>query len=400
MPWSSRRQRQRRSSPQLIAATLIATIGVSLATVGASANPDIKSKREQAKAILAQVQQIDAEVGDAAERWNGANYKLAQISAELSSTRRYLAFAQLQLKISRTRAGARLRELYMHGERASAVEVILGAKSLDDVLERIDAANRITAQDARLVTGLKRYRATVASKERQLATTRNAQEETVRQRAAEKRAIESKLAERKRLLASVQDEVSRLEAEERRRQAALRRRALAELARQRQLAAEQARAAATAQQLAQEAAQPGEGDTTTIQPLPESAPIPAPPPADASKGAQVVAIAMQYLGVPYVWGGGSPSTGFDCSGFTMFVFAQVGVSLPHYAAAQYGMGVPVSRDQLQPGDLVFFHNLGHMGMYIGGGNFIHAPHTGDVVKIYSIYDANYMAGWVGARRVL
>jgi len=399
--WSSRRQRQRRSS-QLIAATLVASIGLSLAAVGASANPDLKSKREQAKAVLAEVQRIDAEVGDAAERWNGANYKLAQISAELSSTRRYLVFAQSQLKISRARAGARLRELYMHGERASAVEVILGAKSLDDVLERIDAANRITAQDARLVRELERYRTTVAAKKERLAKARAAQVEIVRQRAAEKHAIEAKLAERKRLLASVQDEVRQLEAEERRRQAELRRQALAELARQRQLAAEQARAAAAAQQRPQEAPQPDAqpGDPTTIQALPENAPIPVAPPADASKGAQVVAIAIQYLGAPYVWGGASPSTGFDCSGFTMFVFAQIGISLPHYAAAQYGMGVPVSKDQLQPGDLVFFHNLGHMGMYIGSGNFIHAPHTGDVVKISSVDDANYAAGWVGARRVL
>src|SRR5262249_3236047 len=113
---------------------------------------------------------------------------------------------------------------------------------------------------------------------------------------------------------------------------------------------------------------------------PPSAPvdIPAAPPADAGRGAQVVAIAMQYLGVPYVWGSASPSGGFDCSGLTMYVYAQIGISLPHYAAAQYGMGVAVSREDLQPGDLVFFRNLGHMGMYIGGGSFIHAPHTGDV----------------------
>jgi peptidoglycan DL-endopeptidase CwlO len=114
----------------------------------------------------------------------------------------------------------------------------------------------------------------------------------------------------------------------------------------------------------------------------------------------VVAIAMRYLGVPYRWGGASPSTGFDCSGLTMYVFAQIGVSLPHYAAAQYGMGTPVSRDELAPGDLVFFRGLGHMGMYIGGGNFIHAPQTGDVVKISSLNEPYRVANWVGARRVL
>ena len=105
---------------------------------------------------------------------------------------------------------------------------------------------------------------------------------------------------------------------------------------------------------------------------------------------------MRYLGVPYVWGGASPR-GFDCSGFTMYVYAQVGVSLPHNAAAQFGMGTPVSQGQLEPGDLVFFYGLGHVGLYIGGGSFIHAPHTGDVVKISSL--SSYGSAYVGARRI-
>lgn len=103
---------------------------------------------------------------------------------------------------------------------------------------------------------------------------------------------------------------------------------------------------------------------------------------------------MQYLGILHVWGAASPSVGFNCSGLTSYVFAQVRVSLPHYAAAQYGYGVAVSKDQLQAGDLVFFRSLGHMGMYIGGGSFIHAPRTGDVVKISSLSTATTRpTGW-------
>ena len=104
---------------------------------------------------------------------------------------------------------------------------------------------------------------------------------------------------------------------------------------------------------------------------------------------------MQELGKPYVWGAAGPSY-FDCSGLVMYVYAQVGVSLPHNAAAQYGYGSPVSYGDLQPGDLVFFEGLGHVGIYIGGGQFIHAPHTGDVVKISSLSDHG---GYVGARRL-
>ncbi|TMK28895.1 MAG: NlpC/P60 family protein [Actinobacteria bacterium] len=106
---------------------------------------------------------------------------------------------------------------------------------------------------------------------------------------------------------------------------------------------------------------------------------------------------MRYLGVPYVWGGSTPS-GFDCSGFVMYVFAQIGVSLPHSSYVQYGMGVPVSMSQLQPGDLVFFAGASHVGIYIGGGQFIHAPHTGDVVKISSL-SGWYASTFAGGRRI-
>ncbi len=120
--------------------------------------------------------------------------------------------------------------------------------------------------------------------------------------------------------------------------------------------------------------------------------------AHASRGARVVATAKRYLGTPYRWGGASPATGFDCSGFVMYVYAKFGVSLPHNAAAQYGYGRPVSRAQLRPGDLVFFDGLGHDGIYVGGGRFIHSPHTGDVVKISSL-SGWYADTYVGARRL-
>jgi cell wall-associated NlpC family hydrolase len=376
---------------------LVGALAALLGAVGATANPSIQDKRAQAQAILEQVQQLDGQVGDAAERWNGANYKLGQISAELDGAKQDLVRAKAGVKTSQARVGARLRELYVNGESAGMVEVLLGAKSLQEIVDGLDMTSRVANQDARIVRELKTYRERVTARKAQLVTARAQQAEVVQQRAAEKQAIEAKLAERKQLLSSVQAEVQRLVAEEQARQAELRRQAQARLAQQ------QAAAAAATQQAADQARLNAAAAATAIDPVtapsvdvaPSDASIPVAPPADASKGAQVVSIAMQYLGIPYVWGGASPSSGFDCSGLTMYVFAQVGVSLPHYAAAQYGYGVPVSRDQLQPGDLVFFHGLGHMGMYIGG-----APHTGDVVKISSLYESYYAATWVGARRVL
>ena len=384
---------------------ILALLGVLVSlfgAAGATANPSIDEKRAQAQAILEQVQQLDGEVGDAAERWNGANYKLGQIGAELDTTRKDLVRAKAGVKTSQARAGARLRELYVNGESAGAIEVLLGAKSLQEIMDGLDLTSRVTQQDGRIVRELKTYREQVDKRKAELVTARAQQAEVVQQRAAEKQVIEAKLTERKQLLSSVQAEVQRLVAEEQARQAELRRQAQARLAQQ------QAAAAAARQQAAEQArlsSQPATSEVpaTAIDPVATPAADPVisvAPPADASKGAQVVAIAMQYLGIPYRWGAASPSAGFDCSGLTMYVFNQVGVSLPHYAAAQYGLGVAVSKDQLQAGDLVFFRGLGHMGMYIGGGNMIHAPRTGDVVKISSIYESYYVANWVGARRVL
>jgi len=120
-----------------------------------------------------------------------------------------------------------------------------------------------------------------------------------------------------------------------------------------------------------------------------------------SIGSRAAAIAERYLGVPYVWGGASPLAGFDCSGLTMYIYARLGISLTHYTGAQFTQGLRLSREQLEPGDLVFFDGAAdpqHEGIYIGGGRFVHAPHTGDVVKISSLDEAGYGFGFVGAVR--
>jgi peptidoglycan DL-endopeptidase CwlO len=390
-PSSHEHARARSLAVALVLAGVIAAL---LLAGGADANPSIQDKQAQAAAILTQVQELDAEVGDAAERWNGANYKLGQISAQLDEAKRDLVRARRGVELSQARAGARLRELYMSGDPAGPVEVILGAADLQEILAGLDMSSRIARQDGRIIKELETYRRRVIAREGQLTTARARQGEVVQQRAAEKAAIEAKLAERRQLLSSVEAEVRQLVAAERRRQAELRRQAQARLAEQ------QAVAAAARRQAEERAQLDALSSSGVTAPAGEATiDIPAAAPADAGRAAQVVSIAMQYLGVPYVWGGASPS-GFDCSGLTSFVYAQIGVSLPHFAAAQYGYGASVSRDDLQPGDLVFFHGLGHMGMYIGGGSFVHAPHTGDVVKISSIYEGYYSTNWVGARRVL
>jgi len=119
-------------------------------------------------------------------------------------------------------------------------------------------------------------------------------------------------------------------------------------------------------------------------------------------GARAASMASRYLGIPYVWGGATPAGGFDCSGLMLYVYAELGVPLSHYAAFQFHEGARIPAAELLPGDLVFFHpkadGPGHVGMYIGDAQFIHAPPTRDVVKVSSLSEPSYQRLYMGAVR--
>ena len=325
---------------------------------------------------------MNGQLEQASEAWNYANIQLDEIDTSLASNAKHLVAAKKSLVVSQKRIATRLRDLYVNGQGDSTLEVILGSSSLDDIIARLDAIERVSSQDARILRTVKQYRREVETRRATLQQDRVDQARIVQEQAERKQYIESQISEQTRMLESVKDEISQMRAEEARRQAALAAQAQAR-------AQAQAQAALAAQQAQQdvldEVASNPTYDTPSYDPN-----LPAP------RYGQVVGIALQYLGIPYVWGGSSPSTGFDCSGFVAYVYAQVGVYLPHHAASQYGYGTPVSYDQLQPGDLVFFSGLGHVGIYIGGGQMVHAPHTGDVVRIASLAGHG---SFVGARRL-
>ena len=119
----------------------------------------------------------------------------------------------------------------------------------------------------------------------------------------------------------------------------------------------------------------------------------------AALGKRAAVYARHLLGVPYRWGGTSPATGFDCSGFVSFVYRHFGVALPRTTYEQFTRGRRVSRAGLRPGDLVFFDGVGHVGLYVGHGRFIHAPHSGASVEVSSFSDGSYSTSFDGGRRL-
>jgi peptidoglycan DL-endopeptidase CwlO len=342
--------------------------------VAAAANADpgsIASKQAQAQQVLGQIDQIDHSLDAAVEQYNLANVRLQKIEGDMRENKKQLALARANLKVSQKSLAKRLVTAYTSTEDTSTLAVLLGSTSFEDMLNRVEAINSTSSQDANIVEQVRSSKLAIQHHEVELRNAHQEQQHIVAQKAAQKQHIESQLATRRQLLSSIRGEIQRLKA--------------AEAAQQRQLAA-----AAQARIAGQEnppATGIGVGAST-----PEGSTV-APPNVHGG----VVGVAMHYLGVPYVWGGASPR-GFDCSGLVMYAFAQIGVSVPHSSYAQAAMGTPVSINQLEPGDLVFFTGASHVGIYIGGGQFIHAPHTGDVVKI-SPLSGYYASAFYTARRI-
>jgi peptidoglycan DL-endopeptidase CwlO len=408
-----------------LAAVLGAALLVTLCGGEAAATPPpsvaLQGKEDRARAVEADVHALDVQLGKVVDDWDGAQVQLAATKRQLAANKVDLAQAQRRHLLADRRVARRLVALY-ESEQPDVVQLLVDARSLSEVIDVAQYSHDVAASDRRIADEARRSRDRLATASISLHETEHERRLTVDRLNRKRAQIGAMLGKRRTLLASIQSEVATLKARELAEQRRLAAEAAARLARrQAELrAAAEARARdAVAASKAAEAPRPAPTPSTTVagRPTVASAPAttgavtttatpatttsaaPVAPPAPSPGGGHPAAAtaALAYLGVPYQWGGASPSTGFDCSGLTMYVFAQLGVQLPHYAAAQYGYGSPVPRDQLQPGDLVFFDGLSHVGIYIGNGQMVHAPETGDVVKITPLSD--FGTSYVGARRV-
>lgn len=325
-------------------------------------------KQNEAKQIKSQIGQIDHELDQAVERYNQSNIELENIRAESRVTSQKIEKASQDLENQKSILGARVRNIYKHGD-VPFIETVFTTKTFEQFLCTIDRLQDIATQDAKILRDIEQLKQEIEEKKAQLVEQEKNQQVACKELASQKSEISQKLDERRNALVGVEDEIAALEREE-------------------QAEAERLRAQVEREQknvqTVKKAPQPQVSRGSDRLPAPKSG---------------VVGVAMQQLGKPYQWAAAGPSS-FDCSGLVMYCYAQVGVSLPHSAAAQYGSGAHVSRDQLQPGDLVFFSHGGggiaHVGMYVGGDSYIHAPRTGDVVKISSLSARG--PGYVGGVR--
>ena len=327
---------------------------------------------------MGQLQHLSDSLERARSQYDASTAQLQRIQRDLRENKRELRVARHNLKQSQPAISARLVSLYT-SEQTSTLEVILGARSLDDMINRLDNAKSVTNLDANVLGQVKIFRTAVQRNRAALTNARQTQERVVAERAAAKQAIASKLAQQQSLLSSIKGQIASMVAAEQARQLQMARpprRALAP-----PIAASQLEAADTVVGITAVRRRSVDRRRSAIE-------LHA-----VRRRRDVGARQAVRLGRPPARTA-STAPGSSCTP------RAVGKSLPHSTYALYSMGAPVSQDQLEPGDLVFFDGLGHVGIYIGGGQFVHAPHTGDVVKVSSLSEGWYASSYVGARRIL
>ena len=333
----------------LLAGLVLACALSLLFTASAGASP-ITAKKARLKSIQAKLQGVYTQAEVATEKYNQATGQLDTVKQQITRNEHLLNVAQRNLVIANTQLKARALDLYKSRD-VGILDVLFQANSFDELVTQLDMMNRLGNSDVDTVKAIAAYKRDVKDRRIKLEADKKAATKLVAARAADKNRILGYEAQLQTMTKGLKKQIKRLQA-----QAALR---------------------------AKLALQGYSGPIPNVDPNSPGHP-------------EIVAIAQRYFGVPYVWGGASPS-GFDCSGLTMYCYAQIGIQMSHGATDQQRQSVPVPLSDLRPGDLIFFGNASfshHVAIFVGGTTIIEAPYTGAVVS-YGTYAGR--DAWIGGR---
>lgn len=397
-------QRGTRSRLATIASLAVAaTIAVPLGAADAAHQPTIAEVTAQITAVKQEVASLQNRAEAAAERFNNGRIRLSDAQRTAMQKKQLAQQARARLSAMRAKVSTYAADMYKSGGSISGVGMVATATDPQTYVDRTAYSDHLSQQKSAALAALvvARHDADVADVAARQAVA--AQQKVVHQLAGDKAEVDQAAQQEQQLLTQLeakQRELVRAARIAAARAAAAKRRAAAEAARRAAAAAARAAAEAARERAATEAAQQtfdspssSAGSDSASSSGGGSVAVAAP---SGNAAATAVAWAQRELGKPYVWGAAGPDT-FDCSGLVMYVYAKAGIYLPHYTGSQWQVGRHVSRGDLQPGDLVFFgSDLHHVGLYIGGGEMIEAPHTGAFVRVSSIDRPDY----AGATRVV
>lgn len=322
----------------------------------------LRKAREQRESLEIKVEDMDNQIESIMTLIESNKQSILQIEGMVKEVETQIGILDKEIEEDQELLDKRVRAIYITGSD-SYVKVLLDSDGFSDFMSRMEGISRVIAYDRNIINDIKQKQSIAATKKKELLDRRVELSDLKSSNEQKLKDMDSTIKEQKKLLE--------------------------DLKKQEQVYASDA--AETKSEIDELLRQINVYNISSVQP-------------DSSRGNlnlfgnEVIAYAAGFIGTPYVWGGTTVNPGFDCSGFTQYVYAHFGVKLGRTTYDQIKDGISIARDQLQPGDLVFFgtaDNPHHMGIYVGNNFFIHAPRTGDVIKISPMTRSDYLT----ARRV-
>ncbi|NLE22263.1 MAG: hypothetical protein GX624_05740 [Actinobacteria bacterium] len=333
-----------------VLAVLGALAVVLLTAPAAPAAGSVVKAKQRLREVQARLDEVSTQSEIAVEKYNQASARLETIEAKIDENQRQLAAAREHLEQANLQLLQRAENIYKSRD-VGLIDVIFQADSFDELISQMDMMQRLGNSDVDTVHAIAAYKREIRDRRIRLKADQKAAARLVAEREEHKNELLAHQADLEDLTRKIKKQIKKLKAKARlRAQLAL---------------------------------------TGYAGPIPNVDP-------DSPGRPEIVAIAKRYFGVPYVWGGASPK-GFDCSGLTMYCYAQIGINLYHGATMQQRASTPVPLTDLRPGDLIFFGNASfshHVAIFVGGSTCIEAPRTGDVVR-YGTWTGR--DAWIGGR---